>query len=718
MSTPESSISRYLGRFRGAGVATAFFLLAAAAVAAAQFGDTTSNLDLSASASQQALVPAEPPLLPVPRAVCGPGARQETGIQGRISRADHESGLAALGLRCNTQLVGQHTQEKAGQDGTIVGTVGGYKVLRYKDKLGNECAYYDTSLLPPTNAGDGNLGVRVLDMHDPSKPALSMNLTSPAMSFPHESLILSEKRGLLMAVAGNLSQTLLPGQVDIYDLEATPGFGCKVPKLLSSTPLGIWGHESGLAPDGNTFYASSLSNETVTALDISDPVVPRLLVHQSNVAAHGLSLSDDGKTAYVARGQNKNGLEIYDVSSIQNREANPRMVFVSKLTWNQMSVPQSTVPITIGGKPFVIESDEFLRNGTDRTGASRIIDISDPKTPFVISNLRLEVHQEANRINGKLQDDPGTTANGTNTFAFAQDYTGHFCNVPTKVDPPIVACGMSISGLRIFNIEDPYNPREVGYFTAPVQKKVSPEGSNWAYSQPVFAPERKEVWYSEAYTGFYAVKLTNGAWPDAGTSAMTTQATVTVPVGSPISDTATVSGIVTPSGATSTGTIEFSAYGPDDATCTVSAFTSAPIPVNDRRQYKSGEFTPSQAGVYRWIARYSGDSLNAPVSGRCDEANETSTVRKRTPTLATSAMRTASVGQSISDTATVTGVYQTTGATGTGTIRFDLYAPGDTTCANRLRPRASTAGTQCSAIQSLAEFHEPTTSRLSLSICP
>ena len=48
-----------------------------------------------------------------------------------------------------------------------------------------------------------------------------------------------------------------------------------------------------------------------------------------------------------------------------------------------------------------------------------------------------------------------------------------------------------------------------------MQKRAFPEGSNWAYSSPAFAPERKEVWYSEAYTGFYAVKITNGAWPDA-----------------------------------------------------------------------------------------------------------------------------------------------------------------------------------------------------------
>ena len=493
-------------------VAVALAVLAPSAGANIGQDELFGDENLFASAAQT--LAAEPPLQPVPRAVCGPGAREETGMQGRISRADHESGLAAQGLRCNTELVGQHTQEKAGQKGTIIGSVGGYKVHRYVDKYGNECAYYDTSLLPPTNIGDLNLGVRVLDMNDPSKPTLSTILASPAMSFPHESLILSEKRGLLMAVAGNLGQTVLPGQVDIYDLNATPELGCKAPVLLSSTPLGIWGHESGLSPDGNTFWASSLSNETVTALDISNPVVPKLIVHQEDVAAHGISISADGNTAYVARGQNSNGFEIYDVTSIQSRSANPRMEHVSKLTWNHMSVPQSTIPITVDGHPFVIESDEFLRNGADRTGASRIIDISDPANPFVVSNLRLEVHQEENRIGGKLQNDPGTSAGGRNPFSFAQDYTGHFCNVPTRVDPPIVACGMSISGLRVFNIEDPYNPREVAYFTAPVQPRVFPEGSNWAYSMPVFAPERKEVWYSEAYTGFYAVRLTNGAWPD------------------------------------------------------------------------------------------------------------------------------------------------------------------------------------------------------------
>lgn len=470
------------------------FLLAAGG------GDTLGYL---ASFAAPAAVGPEPELLPVPRAECGPGARPETGIQGRVSRADHESGLAAQGLQCNAELVGQHTQEKAGVDGTIVGSVGGYKVHRYVDDQGNECAYYDTSLLPPTNAGDGNLGVRVLDMNDPENPRLSMVLKTPAMVSPHESLVLSESRGLLIAVAGNLSQAVLPGIVDIYDLNGP--LGCSVPVLQSSTPLGIWGHESGISPDGNTFYAASFSTTTITALDISNPLVPEI-IGQIPAKTHGMSVSDDGTRGYLARNaSSNNGFVIIDLTEFQNREPDPVANQISHLRWEGISTPQSTVPITIDGHPYVIESDEF------GPGASRLIDISDEENPFVASNLRLEVHQKDIReANPSMEDDPGVDT----PFAFAQDYTGHFCNVPTRTDPKIVACGMSVSGLRVFNIEDPCNPYEVGYFTAPVQPRAFPEGSNWAYSMPTFAPERHEVWYSEAYTGFYAVKLTNGAWPD------------------------------------------------------------------------------------------------------------------------------------------------------------------------------------------------------------
>ena len=502
MTSPDRAPSRRSLILRATALAISLFLLAAGG------GDT---LGLLASYTSLAQTGPEPDLLPVPRAECGPGAREETGIQGRVSRADHDSGLAAQGLQCNTELVGQHTQEKAGVDGTIVGSVGGYKVHRYVDDLGNECAYYDTSLLPPTNAGDGNLGVRVLDMNDPENPKLSMVLDTGAMVSPHESLIVSQSRGLLIAVAGNLAQAVLPGIVDIYDLNGP--LGCSVPILLSSTPLGILGHESGLSPDGNTFYATSFSTGTVTALDISDPMLPDVL-GIIDAEAHGMSVSEDGTRGYLAidpayiptrATRSDFGMLTVDLTQFQNREPNPVATEVSYLQWTGGSIPQSTVPLTIDGHPYVLESDEF------GPGASRLIDMSDELNPFVASNIRLEVHQDDIRAaNPSMEDDPGVDT----PFAFAQDYTGHFCNVPTRTDPKIVACGMSISGLRIFNIEDPCEPYEVAYFTAPVQTRAFPEGSNWAYSMPTFAPERHEVWYSEAYTGFYNVKLTNGVWPD------------------------------------------------------------------------------------------------------------------------------------------------------------------------------------------------------------
>lgn len=175
-----------------------------------------------------------------------------------------------------------------------------------------------------------------------------------------------------------------------------------------------------------------------------------------------MSVSADGTRGYIAIDSNAGnyGFKIVDLTDYQNREPNPQAPVISFVDWDIISIPQSTIPLTIDGRPYVLESDEF------GPGASRLIDITDEANPFVAANLRLEVHQpDIRAADPTIEDDPGVDT----PFAFAQDYTGHYCNVPTRTDPKIVACGMSVSGLRIFNIEDPCVPREVGYFTAPVQ---------------------------------------------------------------------------------------------------------------------------------------------------------------------------------------------------------------------------------------------------------
>ena len=256
----------------------------------------------NATARAEAQAAQVPPA--TPRAECGPGSRPEGEMQGRVPAGTPE------GFACNMSVVGHQ------------GSSGGYKALRFKDKAGRECAYYDTTLLFPTNAqtlSERPTGTAVLDMSDPANPKQTASLPTPAMQSPHESLVLNEKRGLLAAVMGN--PAFAPGWVDVYDLNED----CRAPALQSSLPVGLLGHESGFAPDGNTFYATSIGTGQVTAVDLSDPKVPRTLA-VGMYPSHGLMVSDDGNRAYIA---GSDGLVIVDISDIQQRKESPQFKTIS-----------------------------------------------------------------------------------------------------------------------------------------------------------------------------------------------------------------------------------------------------------------------------------------------------------------------------------------------------------------------------------------------------
>ncbi|WP_370263919.1 LVIVD repeat-containing protein [Limnobacter sp.] len=460
----------------------------------------TSSANGRLSPSGQTVVDGPTPSA-TPQGQCGPGSSPETGMQGRVSQADHDAGLAAAGFSCNMQLVGSFAPER------VIGTVGGFKVERYRDKAGRDCAFADSTLLFPTNLADQEIGVNVFDMSDPTRPVRTARLVTPAMLSPHESLVVSQEGGVLAAVLGN--PAFGPGIVDVYDVSED----CRNPVLKSSTPLGVFGHESGLSPDGKTFYSASPGTSTIVALDISNPSVPRPLWY-GQYSSHGLSLSPDGNTAYVASIGDPAGMVVLDVSEIQARKANPEVRVISTVSWDTVTIPQNAIPFTQNGKQYVMEVDEYSSNGGgggvsahgDLVGAARIIDMSNPQQPKVLSNLRLEVHNQKNRE--EIAGDPGAQ-NPTGGYA------AHYCNIPTRVNPTIVACSMILSGLRVFDIRDPANPVEVAYYNAPVKDRIITQpapASNWAMSSPAFVPERKEIWYTDGYQGFYVVRVSNGAW--------------------------------------------------------------------------------------------------------------------------------------------------------------------------------------------------------------
>ncbi|MFL5846037.1 MAG: LVIVD repeat-containing protein [Solirubrobacteraceae bacterium] len=449
------------------------------------------SLAAPAPGAQARITAAEPPLTATPRATCGAGSRPEPGLQGRVPAG----AVSADGFTCNMTLLSHE------------GQAGGFKVERFVDKAGHECAYYDTTLVFPLDAAKNAAspsGVAVLDMADPAKPVRTATLQTPAMLSPHESVLVNQKRGLLAAVMGN--PTLYPGFVDVYDLNAD----CRHPVLQSSLPVGLLGHESGWSPDGLTFYATSLFTNMVTAVDMTNPKLP-VTLWVGQFPSHGFMVSDDGNRGYIA---GLSGLQIVDTSEVQARKPDPQVTEISRLDWTDRSIPQVALPVTIKGTKYLFEIDEFstgaqgdnlpVGNGP-RVGAARLIDISDEKAPHVVSNIRLEVNQREHRA--EIAGDPGASFLG-------QGYGGHYCNVPREVDPGIVACSFILSGLRVFDIRNPLKPREIAYFVAPpADSSVGTGKTDYAMSRPSFVPARGEIWYSDANSGFYALRVAKGVWP-------------------------------------------------------------------------------------------------------------------------------------------------------------------------------------------------------------
>ena len=143
--------------------------------------------------------------------------------------------------------------------------------------------------------------------------------------------------------------------------------------------------------------------------------------------------------------------------------------------------------------------------------------------------------------------------------------------------------------------------------------------------------------------GTWSLYVVDDGAPDSGTIAggwcitvtalaapvLSSRASGPVTLGAAITDTATLTGGVTP-----TGTVTFSLYGPNDPTCAGPVVFTSTNAVAADGTATSASFTPTSGGSYNWIAAYSGDANNSPVAGACGDPNETSVVNAA-PTVVT-----------------------------------------------------------------------------------
>jgi 6-phosphogluconolactonase (cycloisomerase 2 family) len=253
-------------------------------------------------------------------------------------------------------------------------------------------------------------------------------------------------------------------------------------------------------------------------------------------------------------------------------------------------------------------------------------------------------------------------------------------------DSATLSGGTTPSGTITFNL---YGPGDTACGTSLATSTATVTGDGTYQATAVTATKTGTYQWVASYSGDI-----NGNAPITGscgttgesvavTAAAPTLSTTASPAltstGTGLSDSATLSG-----GDAPTGTIVFSIYPPSQSSCTT-AMKTFTITVSGDGTYASGNFGGSStAGTYRWIARYSGDTNNAPVSGTCGASGETNTVVQAT-TLSTTATTPVAIGGVISDAATLGG-----GSSPTGTMTFKVYGPGDTSCATALATSTAT----------------------------
>src|SRR3954451_18094285 len=161
-------------------------------------------------------------------------------------------------------------------------------------------------------------------------------------------------------------------------------------------------------------------------------------------------------------------------------------------------------------------------------------------------------------------------------------------------------------------------------------------------------------------------------------TALTTTALSPVNLGQPISDTAHLTGSTLGAG----GMITFHLFS--DSSCKNEINTGlTPVSVNGDGDYNSGNFTPSAAGSYYWIASYSGDAHNNASTGKCGDAGETSVVNPAASSTATELHNNATdatipvsssvgLGTSVHDKATVSDTVS--GVDPSGDVTFTFFA--------------------------------------------
>jgi hypothetical protein len=334
---------------------------------------------------------------------------------------------------------------------------------------------------------NGPTGTTVLDVSDTANPVVTATLTTTGMQNNWESMKVNANSGLLVGYQAN------GAVLDVYDIAGD----CTHPVLQTSYNLGGSGHAGQFSPDGTIYYASSLYTGTVYAVDLSEPMTPVVITSDfGGKGAHDLAIAKNGDRGYFAYSDLIAGLgvgmvAIIDTSDVQARATGAAGRVIHQWMWADGNVSQYPIPVNYRGRDYLIITDELgSGNCTDPEkppyGYAHVFDISDETDPVLVAKIKTEAVGPCS----------GTPV-GDGFFGVGT----HYCNVDRQDDPRLLACGFWSGGVRVFDIRNPWRPKELAYFDTP--------DTNVPGLVRIRVEER-ELWFASTAGKFYVVKFADG----------------------------------------------------------------------------------------------------------------------------------------------------------------------------------------------------------------
>jgi hypothetical protein len=380
-------------------------------------------------------------------------------------------------------------------------------------------------------AGFYHPGVHILDVTDPADPAGHMWVPDAGGKKGTMALKVQVADGIMITPVsqalpiyhGNSPEDPYDAGINIWDVRDPLN-----PKLLSHWAVDGFGAHRSFFNGGRYVHvsasASGFSGMIYRIVDIADPTKPveagRFWLPeqwtagggQPEPSVDGTSLHGPpyvkGNLAYLP--YSGAGTVIVDISDV----AAPKLVgrLDAHPPFGDQAPPTHTV-LPLSQRPLAIVTSEGRRPPTlSRESITRVppanfmgmVDVSDPSNPTLIALFPTPVPPP------KAPYPNFSEVEGLGAFGFGPHNLHQPEGLPALEDRnDRIYCTYFNAGLRIYNISDPYLPREIAYFIPPVPEKLLFErlpGPRVAVTEDVLVDDRGNIFMTTNQQGLFVLR--------------------------------------------------------------------------------------------------------------------------------------------------------------------------------------------------------------------